>query len=215
MTLKEVYEALAGLENGADLTKVLNTEINGLRVEAGDWRAKYSGVADKLGIKGKTDQDEALAGIVNALAALSANGGKPDEIGRQLTQLTEQVKQLTEKAAAEETRAKTEREKRIGETKLNKAIAALQNGKAANPAEIAKIVLASIQAKDDDSLVFKDGDKELSVDEGVANWLKTNQWAVSNTQQPGAGSQGGSGGAADPNEMNMEEYAKWYAERNK
>lgn len=156
MSLKKIYEALAGLENGAELTQSLNTELTGLRGESAEWRTKYSAVADSLGIKGTGDLDGALAGIKSALEAITASGGKPDEVGRQLQQLTAQVQQLTEKAAAEEARAKTEKDKRISETKLNKALAALQAGQAANPAELAKIVLANIQAKEDDSLVYQD-----------------------------------------------------------
>ena len=73
--------------------------------------------------------------------------------------------------------------------------AALAKGNALNPESMVKLVADSIIAKDDDSLVFKNGDKELSIDEGVKAWLAENPWAVKNTASGGAGSGGGKGGS--------------------
>lgn len=146
-----------------------------------------------LGIKDDPNVDSALAGLTATLEAIKKTGEKPDEIAAKIAALTGQVTQLTDQYTASEQRATTERTKRIESTKLNKALAALQNGKATNAAEIAKIVLPNIQAKDDDSLIYKEGEKELSIEDGVGAWLTANPWAVQNTQTPGSGSAPGGG----------------------
>mgnify|MGYP001168685845 CR=1 FL=1 len=196
MTLQEIYAALAAVENGATMANTIQAEINRLRNEAATYRATKNKILQALGLQDGEDLDNQLAGIQASLSALSKTGNKPDEIGRQLAQLTAQVQQLTEKAKQEEERAKAEREKRINTTKLNQALAVLQAGNAANPQEIAKIILSNIQAKDDDTIVYMADGKEMTVEEGVKAWLAANSWAVKNTQTPGAGSAGGGSGGA-------------------
>lgn len=158
-------------------------------------KAARDKVLAALGIK-EDNVDAELAGLTASLEALKKSGTKPDEVGAKLAALTGQITQLTEKYNQSEKRAADERTKRIEGAKLSKALTALTNGKAANPEALAKIVLEKIHAKEDESIVYRDGDKELPVEEGVGTWLKANPWAVSNTQTPGSGSKssGGSGG---------------------
>lgn len=164
------------------------------RTAAETAKAARDKILATLGIKDDPNVDSALSGLTATLEEFKKFGAKPDEIGTKIAALTGQITQITEKLNASEQKATTERTKRIESTKLNKALAALQSGKAINPAEIAKIVLANIQAKDDDSLIYKDGDKELSIEDGVKAYLTANPWAVSNTQKSGAGSYCGTGG---------------------
>lgn len=178
-------------------------------------KAARDKVLAALGIK-EDNVDAELAGLTASLEALKKSGTKPDEVGAKLAALTGQITQLTEKYNQSEQRAAAERTKRIEAAKLNKAVAALTKGNAANPSEIAKIVLASIQAKDDDSIVYCDGDKELSIEDGVKAYLAANPWAVSNTQKPGAGSYAsGTGPAKNPfskDSWNMTEQGRMYKE---
>lgn len=212
-TLKELFDLLATLDGGAEFTALVNSQLNEVRTEAAGWRTKYSNLAENLGVKGNADQDAALEGIKATLAALTAGGQKPDQVGAQLQSLAEQVKTLTEKAAAEETKAKSEHDRRISEAKFNQALAALSKHQAANPQELAKILINNISAKEDDTIIYKNGEQELDVESGAAAWLEQNPWAKLNTQNAGAGSQGGKSGTLDLENMSVEDYAKYYADR--
>lgn len=211
--LKDIFTFLEKQENGADLIATLNKELNSLRTESAGYRTKYNGIATALGIKDREDAESALAGITKTLEAIAAGGNKPDAVGTQLADLAKKVQELTEKATAEEERAKTEHQKRISEAKLNKALAALSKNGASAPGEIAKILLANIEAKEDDSLVFKMGDKELDVEEGTKGWLEANPWAKANPQPGGAGSTGGKAGVTDYDNMSMEQFAEAFKKR--
>lgn len=57
-----------------------------------------------------------------------------------------------------------------------------------------KLLEGNVQAKEDDSLVFMDGEKEISIDDGVKGWLGKNPWAVKNMAQGGGGTGGAGGG---------------------
>lgn len=187
-TLKEIYAALAAVENGPEMLEDLQTELSKLRSESAARRTEKQKILNTLGVEDETG----LSSIAEALAAMKKTGSKPDEIGKQIEALTAQVTALTEKATASEQTAAAERDKRIAAIKANKALAALQTGNAANPEVISKLILDQINVKDDESIVFKGADgKELSVDDGVKAFLTANPWAVKNTQTPGAGSGAG------------------------
>ena len=69
------------------------------------------------------------------------------------------------------------------------------DGKAINPAEMSKILIGNVSVGDGDKIVYKDGDKEVSVTDGVSSWLKANPWAVKADVQTGAGGGSGSQGS--------------------
>ena len=189
-TLKQIYAALAAVENGPDMIADLQTELSNVRSEAAQRRTEKQHILKSLGV----DDETGIESIAATLAALSKTGAKPDEIGKQIAALSEQVKTLTDAAAASEQQAQTEKDKRIAAIKANKALAALQAGNAANPEVISKLILDKLVAKDDDNLVYSDDGKEISVEDGVKNFLAANPWAVKNVQNPGGGS--GPGGDA-------------------
>ena len=210
MKLEEIYTALAAIENGAAITDALKAEINRLRNEAAGHRTKLQKVTTELGLKDAENIDEAVAGLKASLDAIAKTGGKPDEIGAQIAQLTKQVQQLTQQSEADKKAAQTEREKRISAIRSAKTVEALTAAKAIKPAELAKLLAEAVQIKDDDSIVYKDGDKELPLADGIAAYLKANPEFVANAAAPGSGGGGpGAGGAPDLEKMTMSEYAAY------
>ena len=209
MKLDEIYTALAAIENGAAITDALKAEINRLRNEAAGHRTKLQKVTTELGLKDVDNLDEALAGLKTSLEA-AAKGGNPTELGAQIAQLTKQVQTLTQQSEADKKAAQTEREKRITAIRNAKTVEALTAAKAIKPAELAKLLADAVQIKDDDSIVYKDGDNELPLADGIAAYLKANPEFVANTAAPGSGSGGpGSGGNPDLEKMSMSEYAAY------
>ena len=193
--LKEIFAALAALEGGAALIADLQENFTEVRGEAAKYRTSRNEVLAALGITEGADVTAAINGIKSTLDTIKSSGGKPDELGSQIATLSAQIKTLTEKSEASEKLAAEEKSKRINATKVSNAMAALQAGNAANPEIISKLILDKLVAKDDDKLVFAaDDGKELSVEDGVKNFLAANPWAVKNVQSPG----GGSGAGGDP-----------------
>lgn len=187
-TLQQIYAALAAVQNGPDMMMDLQNEISNLRTEAATHRSAKQKVLSALGIADGADVDQAVAGIKTTLETLKASGKKPDEMGAQFTQLSAEVKRLSDELKAEKDGRQAEREKRIGATKLNKALAALQAGNAINPETLSGIIVPNIIVKDDDTMAYKDGEKEVSIEDGIKAFLAANPWAVKNTQKPGSGS---------------------------
>lgn len=194
-TLQQIYEALGKVENGGAMVADLQDAISVARNEAAASRVAKNKVLDALGLRGE-DNDDALKNLSETLKALR-QAGNPETLGSQIASMQSQIKELTEKYAASETKAKAEREKRLAAARTAAVQAALAKGNALNPESMVKLVADNIVAKDDDRLIFRDGDKELSVEEGIRGWLAANPWAVKNTASGGAGSGGGkTGGSA-------------------
>ena len=193
-TLQQIYEALGKVENGGAMVADLQDVISQTRNEAAASRVAKNKVLDALGIRGE-DSDDALKNLAETLKALK-QAGNPETLGTQIAAMQSQIKELTEKYNASETKAKAERDKRLEASRTAAVQAALAKGNALNPESMVKLVADSIVAKDDDSLVFKSGDKELPVEDGVKAWLSANPWAVKNTASGGAGSGGGKGGGS-------------------
>ena len=108
-----------------------------------------------------------------------------------MNELKKSFDELKGKYDASEKKAKEEHDKRVKEAVSSKVLSALTDGKAINPAEMSKILIGNVSVGDGYKIVYKDGDKDLSVTDGVAGWLKANPWAVKADVQTGAG--GGSG----------------------
>jgi len=196
LTLAKFRAALAAVpELGADLLETFEDVNSTLRTEAGNHRAAKQKVLEALGLQDNENVDQVVGNVKNVLSTLKGAGNDPNQILAQVTTLGAQVKELTEKYTAAETKGQQERTKRLDQIRINKAVEALTAGKASNPSALAKVIAEQIRAKDDESVVFMDGDKELPVNDGVSAWLKANPWAVANAQAAGSGSgAGGSGG---------------------
>lgn len=190
-TLKEIFEALSKTENGGELVADLQSQLSGIRSEAAASRVSKNKVLETLGLRNAEDPDVAVAELAKTITALQQAGGNPTALGTQVAALQAQVKELTGKYAASEEKAKAEREKRVATAIQSQIVSALTEGKAIKPEVFAKLLAGNVKAKDDDSLVFMNQDKELSVTDGVKQWLTDNPWAIKNDSQNGAGSGGG------------------------
>lgn len=194
-TLEQIYEALGKIENGGTMVADLQDVIRSTRDEAAKSRVEKNKILDALNLRSGGDPDGNLKNIVATLTALQAAGGDPSKLGTQVDALQKQVKELTDKYAASEKLAAEEKEKRIQTAMKSQVLAALTDGKAVKPDVFTQVFLGNISAKDDGSLVYKDGDKEMTIADGVAGWLKANPWAVKADVQTGAG-----GGGSNPPE---------------
>lgn len=72
-------------------------------------------------------------------------------------------------------------------------MSALQKHNAAAPDAMTKLILDSLDLKEDGSLKFKIKDKEFDIDDGVGEWAKENPWAIKTNTSGGAGGTGGGG----------------------
>lgn len=190
-TLEQIYEALGKIENGGTMVADLQDAIRGARDEAAKNRIEKNKILDQLNLRQSGDTDGALKNLVATLTALQNAGGDPSTLGTQMNALKKSFDELKGKYDASEKKAKEEHDKRVKEAISSKILSALTDGKAINPAEMSKILIGNVSVGDGDKIVYKDGDKELSVTDGVAGWLKANPWAVKADVQTGAG--GGSG----------------------
>lgn len=179
-TLAQIFGALGSVENGQDMINSLQNIIDANR------QADKSGeILKKLGV----NSVEELEKVVSTLDTFKKAGNDPTALTAQLTQLTNQVKDLTVKYEQSEAKAKEERDKRIKTNINTKLLSALNKENAIMPDEFAQLLAGKVVAKDDDSLIFlSDDNKEISIEEGVKAWLSARPNAVKNTLTGGAGS---------------------------
>lgn len=218
-TLEQIYEALGKVENGAEMTADLQDAIhktreeaaknrverNKARDEAAKSRTAMDGILDKLNLRGKEDADTSLDELVETLKALQSAGNDPRRLGVQMKSLQKQVKDLTDKYDASEKRAKEEHDKRVRTAVRSKVLDALTQGKAIKPDAMYKILEGNISIDENDNAFYRNGEDELSLEDGVAQWLKDNQWAVKAETQTGAG---GGTDAKRTNSYTMEDLKK-------
>ncbi|WP_288907339.1 hypothetical protein [uncultured Megasphaera sp.] len=204
-TLEQIYEALGKIENGGTMVADLQDAIRGARDEAAKSRIEKNKILDALNLRNGGDPDGNLQNIVATLTALQAAGGDPSKLGTQVEALQAQVKDLTDKYAASEKTAAEEKEKRIQTAMKSQVLAALTDGKAIKPDVFTQVLLSHISAKDDGSLVYKEGDNEVSIADGVKGWLSKNPWAVKNDSRSGSGEAGGVGTGSGGKAYTMED----------
>ena len=206
MEMKQVYEALEKVENGADLIAAIKGEINTLNNEAKKHRTageqsatKLKSILEAVGLADGDDVVDKAKGLKTTLDQFAQGGKKPDDVAKQITDLTAQVGKVTKQLAEMTETAKVEKTKRLDGMKMAKAVELLTKGNAASPQNMAKLLEGSIVVKDDESLAYTDSDgKEISLEDGVNGWLKENSWAVKANGAGGGGSNGGGGGSDDP-----------------
>ena len=189
MELKDIYAKLEATEGGADMVAALKSEFKKRNDEAATHRTAKNKVLESLGLTETDDTESALS----ELAALKKSGVKTDEVTKIKTDLEKLKTQLK---ASEEAKA-AERQKRIDAMRMTAALTALKD-KAVRPEDVSKLILAQIKAKDDDALVFVDGEAEIDIEAGVNKWLESRPEFMRAKQQPGSGTQGQSA----PNKVN-------------
>lgn len=195
-TLEQIFEALGKVENGGTMVADLQTLISSARNEAAANRVERNKVLDALGLRGSDNPEASLNNLRTTLEALKKTGN-PESLGSQLTALQNHVKELTDKYAASEEKAKAEHTKRISTAMHSALQSALAKGNALNPEAFTKLLLDQVVVGDDDSLGMQSGGKTVSIEEGVNSWLTGNPWAVKNTASGGAGS----GSAGQPRKV--------------
>lgn len=211
MDLKEVYEKLEKVENGADFITAIKTEVAKINGEAAKHRneskastdkltatnQKLSTVLSALGLEDGEDLEEKVGTVKATLDGIKAKGGKPDEILLKFGKMEKDMKTLQKQLDDANNANAAERAKRLTTVKQSLAIDALTKGNAANPKEMAKLIIDNIAGEEDNALVYKAGDKELSIEEGAAAWLKDNPWAVKVNPNAGGGAAAGGEGSGD------------------
>ena len=95
---------------------------------------------------------------------------------------------MTLKAKQAEEKAEAEKTKRIAEIKNSKTNSIAAKLNAVNPEIVTKLLLDKINYKDDDSIVFKNGEEEIDIETGVKNFLEANPYLVKVNQQTGSNS---------------------------
>ena len=190
MSIAKVYKVLATIDGGQELIEYLQGEMSGLRDEAAKHRANKNKVLEALGVK-DGDSDNVLTDVKRVMDTLKASNNDPNQMVSKLSELGQQVADLTAKYQAAEKTTQAERQKRIEAAKLNSAIEALTKSNATNPTEMAALIMSKLDVGTDDSVSYRlpDG-SAVDVTAGVKGWLDANPWAVRNAQHPGAGGSG-------------------------
>ena len=206
MDMKDVYAALEKLDNGADLITAIKGEINTLNNEAKKNRIAGEHTAEKLknvlaglDLEDADDVADKAKNLKAALDTFAQGGKKPTEVAKQITDLTAQGNTVTKQLDAMTKTAQAEKTKRLDSLKMAKAVELLSKGHAASPENMAKLLEGSIIVKEDESLAYNDKDGEISLEDGVADWLKGNSWAVKANGGGSGSPNGGNGeGSSDP-----------------
>ena len=181
MELKDIYAKLEGMEGGPELVNALKSEFKKRNDEAANYRSAKNKVLESLGL---TDSDD-VESTLSELAALKKSGVKTDEV----TQIKKDLEKLKNALKASEEAKAAERQKRIDTMRTAAAMNALKD-KAIRPEDVAKLLLSNIVAKDDETIIFNDGQNEIALDEGVNKWLEARPEFAKAKQQPGSGSAG-------------------------
>lgn len=157
MTLVELYEALGKLENGAEMISAVKTEISRLNGESAKFRTS------------KNEADAKIAELTAKVEELTAKGTGDQTAAEKMQK---QLDELNKKYEAAENARKEEQAKRVQADIMQQTVAALTKGNAANPAEIAKILVGSIKADEDGTYKFTNAKNEqVSIEDGAAGWL--------------------------------------------
>lgn len=205
MNYKEALQEIEKLENGADILSAIKSETARLNGEAKENRVKGDQLSKKLtevlsavGIADDENTVESVRLLRSTLDSFQQGGKKPEEVAKQITELT---KKVNESVKALETMTKTaeaEKTKRIAALKHSKAVDLLTKGNAAAPEKMADLLDSYITIGEDESMSFKDGEQEMSLEDGVKTWLSNNPWAVKVNGSGGGGAPAGGSGGADP-----------------
>lgn len=206
MELKDVYTALENIENGTEMIAAIKTETARLSNEAKKHRVasesagtKAKSLMEVLGLDDGDDVVERARELKGTLDSFAQGGKKPNEVAKQIADLTKQVTTLTNNYNEMTKTAESEKAKRLDALKMSKAVDALTKGNAASPQSMAKLLFDNLTVGDDEAIGYRDGDKDMTVEDGVNAWLSANAWAVKASPQAGGGSPaGGNAGTDDP-----------------
>lgn len=218
-TIDDVFKALEASENKDELKAVidgLKAEISKKNSEAKNLRDRFkqseeSGKTIKESLEKLMSLEGIEAGEDDDLDSIfeehytkkktketddpDGNQRKMVELTTQMTKLTREVEKFRKAAEDAGKRADSERALRISADRDRQIIDALSKNKAISPAKLAKIVSGSVKMLDDESFAYvtESGD-EVSLEEGIADFLKNNPEFSANEQRGGSGSNPKGGG---------------------
>lgn len=205
MEMKQVYEALEKVENGAELITAIKTELGKVNAEAKGHReksdkavAKTRAILENLGLEDTDDVADKVKALKATLDSFAQSGKAPSEVAKQITDLTRQVATVTKQLETMTETAKTEKAKRFEAMKQTALIDALTKGKAAAPKDMAALIAQNLFINEKEQLMYKNGEETMSVEDGVKGWLENNKWAVKVEGNPGGGAPAGGGKDNDP-----------------
>ena len=213
MEIKQVYEALEKVENGAELITAIKTELSKVNAEAKGHReksdkaaAKTKAILENLGLEDTEDVAEKAKALKATLDSFAQSGKAPSEVAKQITDLTKQVATVTKQLTEMTKTAETEKAKRFEATKQNALIDALTKGKAAAPKDMAALVAGNVFFNEKEEPMYKKGEDILSVEDGVKDWLSANRWAIKVEGSAGGGAPAGNNPDADPFLSGFDKY---------
>lgn len=206
MTFEEFKAALEATEKGAALLEFYSQAVNAEKVkgisekstankEAQNLR-RYKLAFDKLGYDGEADLDD----FVEMMAATIESRGMKSTT--ELTELQKQIAKLQKNFESSQKELTEEKQQRETLQKQNK-IKTIENKLSPKLKDefysdnfILKALLADGQVDLDDSgeVIFKNGDRQMSMTEGLKWLAETNAGSRKNKQQGGANSQAAQGG---------------------
>lgn len=196
MEMKEVYEKLEKLENGKELVEAVKAEFAKVNAEAKGHRekgdkaaAKIKSILENLGLEDTDDVADKAKELKTTLEAFQQGKKTPTEVAKQMTTMSQQLETLRKQFEDADKAAKAEKTKRLEVSKTSAIIDALTKGKAASPADMAKLIADNVYFDETENLAYKDGEKVMSVMDGVNAWLGANPWAVKVEGNKGSGSQ--------------------------
>lgn len=169
-----------------------NGENQTLRSRAKDAEGKVTALQanvtklnDHFGWDENTDLDEALV-------QLSKNKNASPDLVNKLARLEAKMKEQANQQAQS---LADERGKRHSILKQDAIRKALTQENAANPDALLDLFSGKVKIEEETDNLFLDDGKggQLSIGDGIKGWMAENPWAVSNKQNPGAGSGGGDG----------------------
>ncbi|OGM08350.1 MAG: hypothetical protein A2008_12365 [Candidatus Wallbacteria bacterium GWC2_49_35] len=199
-------EGKAIIEGGAEMAdaikaefKIKNDEAAKNRVERNKSAELLKKMTEALNIQDGDNVDEKLAEIQTLKEGLKPGAKNEYQTKYEALEKKFETKIKALEAANQETENKriAEHQKRVHETKVNKALAVLQGTH--HPNEMVALVLPNIVMNDDETFVYKSGDKETSVEDGIKDWLKLHPEYVKNVQNSGSGGSGSGGGSSTEN----------------
>lgn len=218
MTIDEILNGLEGLKEdkktevkglleklvevtGKDASRKANSEAKNVR----DRLKKVLGALE-------LDEDDDLDTKIEELKTLKKPETKEklSEYEKLFKEVTKLKKDFAEKVESE----KKAVEKTQAIMKRSKLIDGLSKKDVHDPEMVADVLVGKMRVKEDDTVVFLDGETEVEVDAGISSFLKGKDYLVKNVQSPGAGTfAGGQAGTQKPSmeqlaSMPIEEYAK-------
>jgi hypothetical protein len=182
-SFQESWKGELSKKNGENQT--LRTRAKDAEGKLTTLKTNVTKIHDHFGWDENTDLDDALV-------ELSKNKNVSPDLIKKLERLESKMK---EEAAKNAKSLEDERGKRHTIIKQDAIRKALAKENAANPDALLDLFAGKVKIEEETDNLFLDDGKggQLSIDDGIKSWMSENPWAISNKQNPGAGSGGGDG----------------------